>query len=156
MKIVYIHHGQRLKGNPSTQEDDLTALGYQDCELVADLLNDSKIKNNIKAIYTSPYFRCRKSADIINKYLNTDIIEDERLNEYTGKENETWLQAQKRLLDCIDNIIEKYNENDVVICVTSGVNIAAFICKAFNITPTDSTPFLAVPSCSPIMFDYKK
>ena len=156
MKIIYIHHGQRLKGNASTQEDDLTALGYQDCELVADLLNDNKIKNNIKAIYTSPYIRCRKSADIINKYLNTDIIEDNRLNEYTGKENETWLQAQERLLDCINKIVEKYNEEDIVICVTSGVNIVAFICKAFNIKPTDSTPFLGVPSCSPIMFDYKK
>jgi len=156
MKIIYVHHGQRLKGNTSTQNDDLTTLGYQDCELVADLLNDDKIKNNIKAIYTSPYFRCKKTANIINKHLNTDIIEDNRLNEYTGKENETWLQAQERLLNCINCIIEKYNNEDIVICVTSGVNIAAFICEAFNIPPTDSTPFLGVPSCSPIMFDYKK
>ena len=28
MKIVYVHHGNRKKGNPSTQNDDLTEIGY--------------------------------------------------------------------------------------------------------------------------------
>ena len=49
MKIIYVHHGQRLIGNPPTQEDKLTELGIKDCNLVADLLN-TKSKENIKAI----------------------------------------------------------------------------------------------------------
>ena len=57
MKIIYVHHGNRLKGNPSTQDDDLTELGYKDCELVAELFNNKKMKNSIKAIYTSNFFR---------------------------------------------------------------------------------------------------
>ena len=44
MKIIYVHHGNRKRGNPSTQEDDLTEIGYKDCNIVAELLNDKKIK----------------------------------------------------------------------------------------------------------------
>lgn len=34
MDILYVHHGNRLKGNSPTQDDDLTELGYKDCEFV--------------------------------------------------------------------------------------------------------------------------
>lgn len=37
MQIIYVHHGQRKKDNPSTQNDDLTEIGYKDCEINADL-----------------------------------------------------------------------------------------------------------------------
>ena len=156
MKIVYIHHGNRLKGNPSTQDDDLTELGYKDCELVAELLNNEKNKQNIKAIYTSSFFRCTKTAEIVNTHLDVQIIKDERLNEFGSFKNESWVECQKRIIACIDDIVKKYNDEDIVICVTSGVNIGAFICKSFNIEPSSNTPFLGVPSCSPILFEFKK
>ena len=65
MKILYVHHGNRKLGNPPTQNDDLTEIGYKDCELVAELLNNKRVKDNIKAIYTSNFFRCKKTAEII-------------------------------------------------------------------------------------------
>ncbi len=154
MKIIYVHHGNRLLGNPPTQDDDLTELGYEDCKLVAQLLNNKRVKSSVKAIYTSTFFRCTKTAEIINTNLNVDIIGDDRLNEAGSFKDETWVDVQKRIIACLDDIIQKYNDNDTVICVTSGVNIGAFICKAYNIEPSEQTPYLMVPSCSPIGFEY--
>ncbi len=154
MKIIYVHHGNRAIKGKATQEDDLTDLGYRDCNLVAELLNNEKIKDNIKAIYSSNFFRCTKTAEIINTFLNVPIIEDDRLNEFGSIENESWVDAQKRIIDCLESIIKKFNADDVVICVTSGVNIAGFICKSFNIEPNNQVPFLGVPSCSPIIFNF--
>ena len=156
MKIVYVHHGHRLKGNPSTQQDDLTEIGYKDCNLTAELFNVSKIKENFKAIITSPFFRCKKTAEIINKHLNLPIFEDERLNEFRSFENETWLDALNRVIECINDIINKYDNNDAIICVTSGLNVGAFICKFFGIQPSNNTPFVGVPSCSPLVFEIDK
>ena len=127
MKIVYVHHGNRLKGNPSSQNDDMTELGYKDCKLVAELLSGDLYKPRIKAIYTSNYFRCTKTAEIIKKRLNVKILEDDRLNEFWSKGNETWIEVQNRITDCLNDIIEKYNDDDMIVCVTSGVNIGAFI-----------------------------
>lgn len=154
MKIIYIHHGQRLLGNPPTQEDKLTDLGTHDCNLVAELLN-GKNKEKIKAIYTSPFYRCSKTAELINKNINVPIINDDRLNEFSSK-IETWTNLQERVLNCINDIVEKYEEDDTVICVTSGVNVCAFINKAYNIKPNENTPFIGIISCSPLIFNYKK
>lgn len=156
MKIIYIHHGNRKKGNPSTQEDDLTEIGYKDCEITAELLNNIKIKQSLKAIYTSPFFRCKKTAEIINKNLNLPIFNDNRLNEFGSINNETWIDCQKRIIDCLDEIIYTYENDDTIICVTSGVNIGAFIVKAFDLKPNNHTPFLGIPSCSPVVFNFKK
>lgn len=156
MKILYVHHGNRKLGNPPTQNDDLTEIGYKDCELVAELLNNKRVKDNIKAIYTSNFFRCKKTAEIINKYLNVPIMEDSRLNEFKSIENEQWVDLQNRVSMCIDDIIQKYNNDDIVVCVTSGINIVSFINKAYNLQSSNDAPFLGITSCCPIIFDYKK
>ena len=156
MKILYVHHGNRKFGNPPTQNDDLTEIGYKDCELVAELLNNKRVKDNIKAIYTSNFFRCKKTAEIINKYLNVPIMEDSRLNEFKSIENEQWVDLQNRVSMCIDDIIQKYNNDDIIVCVTSGINIVSFINKAYNLQSSNNAPFLGIPSCCPIIFDYKK
>ena len=156
MKIIYIHHGNRKKGNFPSQEDDLTEIGYKDCELTAELLNNKNLKKSIKAIHTSPFFRCRKTAEIINKHLNKPIINDDRLNEFKSMGEESWVDCQNRIINCIDEIIEKYEDDDMVICVTSGVNIGGFIVKSFGLKPNEKFPLLGVPSCSPIVFEYKK
>ena len=54
-------------------------------------------------------------------------------------------------------IIElKYNNDDIVVCVTSGINIVSFINKAYNLQSSNDAPFLGITSCCPIIFDYKK
>ena len=155
MKIIYVHHGNRKLGNPPTQEDDLTEIGYKDCELIAELFNNKHLKSNLKAIYTSPFFRCKKTAEIIDKNLNVPIIEDKRLDEFDGSK-EQWVELQNRVESCINDIIKNYGEEDVVICVTSGVNIVSFINKAYNFRSSDKAPFLGIPCCSPVIFEYKK
>lgn len=155
MKIIYIHHGNRKKGNPPTQNDDLTKIGYKDCKLVANLLNNDEIKEKAVAIYTSPYFRCIKTAQIINKKIKLPIIEDERLNEFDSRK-ENWIELQNRVDDCINTILKKYNNDKIVICVTSGVNIVAFMNKAYNLPASNNAPFIGVPNCCPIVFDFKK
>ena len=155
MKVVYVHHGERVRNGAGVQSDGLTELGTRDSEVVAELLA-KKGEEGFRAIYTSSLPRCVETAKILNSVLDVDIIEDERLQEFGSLDGETWQEAQARLLACLDDIVLRYDNEDVVVCVTSGVNLGAFICKAFNLPPSESTPFLGVLGCSPIVFDFKK
>ena len=167
MKIIYVHHALRQVGNPPSQDDKIQPLGLQDAEIVAELMKMMSEYSNIKAIYTSPYFRCAKTAEIINKHLNVPIYEEPRLNEFnkvfdviegnkTITKTESWVDCQIRIRNAIKDIINKYDNRDTVICVTSGVNITAFISLAFKIPASDNLPFPWVPSCSPIGFEIGK
>jgi broad specificity phosphatase PhoE len=166
MKVFYCHHALRDLGNPPTQEDGLKELGIKDANLVGQIFQDNK-KSKVKAIYTSTYFRCRETANIINKYLNVPVIDDARLNEYVGVHNavkgidndkdiETWKDAQERVIDAIKDVVIAGDDNDMVIMVTSGVNITAFVALAYGIKPSNDLPFPLVPSCSVVGFDITK
>ena len=169
MKIIYVHHALREKGNPPTQEDGIQPLGIKDAENTAELLKimSEQSKSTFKAIYTSPYYRCVKTAEIINKHINLPIYEDPRLNEFkkvfeviegglSVSKTETWIECQNRIREAIKDIVFKYDDNDTVICVTSGVNITAFIGLAYKIPASENLPFPWVPSCSPIGFEIDK
>lgn len=168
MKIFYVHHALRDIGNPPSQTDDIKPLGVKDAKIVAEIFSEAnKNKQNIKAIYTSPYLRCLKTAQLINEKLNVPLITDDRLNEYTQvhklvngevikTHNETWEQCQRRIIELLSEIINKFNDNDIVICVTSGVNITAFISVAYGVKPSNNLPYPLVPSCSPIGFEITK
>lgn len=167
MKIFYVHHALRDIGNPPTQEDGLKEVGIKDANIVADIFEDGKRYMNVKAIYTSPFYRCKETARLINKHLNAPIIEDVRLNEFGSvhfavkgikdkAEKETWEECQIRIMEAIKDIVFKYDEKDTVICVTSGVNLTAFICAAYGIKPNSNLPFPLVPSCSPIGFEISR
>ena len=156
MKIVYVHHAQRDKSNGMNQDNDLTEIGEKDAKVHAEVLGSMKYLN-YKAIYTSPYYRCKKTALILNKKLNLPIIEDERLNEFEASlKKETWVNVQTRIADCLKNIVDKYEKDDAVICVTSGVNVAGFINLAYKIKPSENAPFIWISSCSPLTFDIDK
>ena len=169
MLIIYVHHALRQVGNPPSQDDKIQPLGIKDAEITAEIIKTmvDKSKSNFKAIYTSPYFRCSKTAEIINKHINLPIYEEPRFNEFnnvfqtiSGKEldakQETWTECQLRIRDAIKDIVYSYDDNDAVICVTSGVNITAFISLAYKIKPSEDLPFPWVQSCSPIAFDIDK
>ena len=167
MKIFYVHHALRDKGNPPTQEDGLKELGRIDADLVGQIFQEGGKQMKIAAIYSSPYYRCMETARLINKYLNVKIVEDERLNEFVGVHNavkgekvaaecETWVDCQMRIQDCLKDIVYNHDEDDMVICVTSGVNITAFINVAYGIKPDKNRPFPWVPSCSPVGFKIDK
>ena len=155
-----MHHAYRDRGNPPTQEDGITELGRKDAEIVADLFKDFNENYPIKAIYSSSFYRCMETARIVNQHINAHIIEDERFNELgsviVNGEKETWVDCQRRLLNAIKEIVYSHNDEDSVICVTSGVKLTAFISLAYGINPSNSLPFPMVPSCSPIGFNITK
>ncbi len=168
MKIFYVHHAMRDKGNPPSQDDGLTTLGVKDATLMGELFLEGQNKGlNIKAIYTSPFKRCLQTAELIAKHLNVPIISEPRFNEFGSvfyavknqvdpNQKETWLDCQNRIIKALEDIVSTHNNEDTILCVTSGVNLAAFIAFAFNISPSETLPFPQVPSCSPIGFDINK
>ncbi len=157
MKIIYVHHGEREKsGNREDplvgNSEDLTPNGIKDAELVAKRFEDKKIT----AIVTSPYIRCKHTAEIINKYHNVPIIEDERFNELDYYNKERFKPFLKRNIEAIKDIVKKYTDDDVIICVTSGVNLSAFICYFYKIRPTHRTPWAQAIQTSPVAFTIGK
>lgn len=144
MKIIYLHHAERDTKDGVNQENDITENGIKEVELLAE-----KAKNlNIKAIYTSPYLRCKHTAEIINKYNKAPIIEDSRFNECDVE----WDIFLKRNMDAIDDIVKSNNDEDTIVCVTSGVNLSAFICYFYGLEPTKGIPYTQAIACSPICF----
>lgn len=167
MKIMYVHHALRELGNPPSQNDNIQPLGIKDAETMAEIFKNMAEKFNFKAIYTSPFYRCAKTAEIINQHINVPIYEDSRFDEFADVFNavkgyksenptETWADCQTRIRNAIKEIVFKYDENDVVICVTSGCNISAFIGLAYQIPVSENLPLPLVPSCSPIGFEINK
>ena len=151
MKIIYLHHAERDVGprHPHPilrQEEDITKRGIE----IAETLSKRLENVNITAIVTSPYIRCMHTAEIINKYHNLPIIEDERFNEMQF--DEEWGHLLKRNMDAIDDIYKKYNDEDTILCVTSGVNLTAFICYFYDIDPTNDVPRAQAADISPVNF----
>jgi len=150
MKIIYCHHAERAvdKRKLRSQEDDITDNGFKDAQLVAEMLAGQKID----AIYTSNFYRCKKTAQIINSQINAPIFEEERFNEVGSVEGEDWLNCLTRNVDALNDIMLKYNDDATILCVTSGVNLSAFVCWNLNLKPTKEFPFMGATNIAPIMF----
>jgi len=154
MKIIYIHHAERdIDETVDWQEHDITENGVKQAEMLAEIITKDL---NVKAIYTSPFKRCIKTAQIINKNINVEIIKEERFNEWNYDKSEGQNEFLKRNIDAINDICSKYNDDDMIICVSSGVNITAFILKSYGITPNDDVPISQAVLCSPVVFNIKK
>ncbi|MBQ8468600.1 MAG: histidine phosphatase family protein [Clostridia bacterium] len=158
MKIIYVHHAHRDKGNPPSKHDNITALGEEDAALTGKILEIEveRYKTPIKEIYSSPYFRCKKTTEIINKSLNLPIIFDERLNEMARDDGETWVQMQERMHEMIKEIVFSHKDSDAVVIVTSGVNVVAFMNICYRLKPSENAPIIFIPSCSPLIFNISK
>ena len=157
MKFVFVHHAHRAKGNPKSQDDDITLLGEQDAKVVAMLFAEGQEKGaNIQAIFTSPFKRCMKTAKIINEKINVPICEEPRFNEVRSVPGETWIEFQNRMRSAIYDLVCKYDDEDMVVCVTSGANVIAFMQLVFKLKPSEDAPFVQIPSCSPLIFEITK
>lgn len=148
MKILYVHHAERDITNKSVdrQLQDITENGIKEAKLLAEKLK----KLNITAIYTSPYLRCMHTAEIINKYNNAPIYKEERFNEM--RNGETWKEFNVRNMNAIEDIIKKHNNNDFIICVSSGVNLSAFTYYFTNTIPKENSPKIQALTTSPVLF----
>ena len=150
MKILYVHHADRDRSNKNIERNlqDITENGIKEANLLAEKLKELNI--NISAIYTSPYLRCKHTAEIINKYHKTNIYEEPLFNEMNS--SETWKEFSLRNMQGIDNIVKNHNSYDFVICVSSGVNLSAFIYYFNNINPTNDSPKIQALTTSPVLF----
>lgn len=150
MKIIYCHHAERAvdKTKLRSQEDDITDNGFKDAQLVAEMLANQKID----AIYTSNFYRCKKTAQIINGQIGAPIFEEERFNEVGSVEGEDWKDCLTRNIEALNDIMLKYNDDATILCVASGVNLSAFVCWNLNIKPTRDIPFMGATNIAPIIF----
>lgn len=150
MKIIYCHHAERAvdKRKQRSQDDDITDNGFKDAQLVAEMLSGQRID----AIYTSNFYRCRKTAQIINSQIGAPIFEEERFNEVGSVEGETWKDCLTRNIEALNDIMLKYNDDATILCVASGVNLSAFVCWNLNIKPTSEIPFMGATNIAPIIF----
>ena len=150
MKIIYCHHAERAvdKRKLRSQDDDITDNGFKDAQLVAEMLANQKID----AIYTSNFYRCKKTAQIINSQIGAPIYEEERFNEVGSVEGEDWKDCLTRNIDALNDIMLKYNDDATILCVASGINLSAFVCWNLNIKPTRDIPFMGATNIAPIIF----
>ncbi len=81
-------------------------------------------------------------------------MEDERFNEM--RLHEEWKHLLERNISAIDDIVKSYNDNDTIICVTSGVNITAFVCYFYHIQPSNDIPWCQAGDISPVNFTIGK
>ena len=148
MQILYVHHAERDRSNKSIdrQYQDITENGITEANLLAEKLKQI----NITAIYTSPYLRCTHTANIINKYNNAPIYEENRFNEM--KNEETWKEFQIRHINALNEIINKHNDDDFIICVSSGINLSAFIYYFTKKEPSNDNPWIQALTISPVLF----
>ena len=155
MQIIYCHHALRDRKQNPDQQDGLLPLGVQDAQIVAKLFELANKKGRVKAIYTSQFFRCTETAKIVNEHINAPVFIEPRFDEFQSIDGETWVDLQRRVQNAILDIVRKYDEDDIVICVTSGVNVVGFISLAYGLEPDEKAPFIGIPSCSPMVFEIK-
>lgn len=163
MRIIYMHHAERdigpLHHDPILrQEEDITERGIEEVRIIGEQMKQRTLdgKLHIKAIVSSPYKRCMHTASIINEYINVPIIEDARFNEAEGKEDMNTGALWQRTMDGIQDIVDKYDENDDILVVTSGVNLTGFICYFYNIDPKSHPIVSQGATCSPVNFIIEK
>ena len=107
--IYLLRHGlddERYVGGHSDVE--LTEEGRKQIEASSIYIKDNL---NIEKIYTSDVLRAKQTADIVNKYLNVDVVIDKNLRELdkgllTGKLKKTLSKKEEKNLHT-DDINEK-------------------------------------------------
>ena len=157
MRIIYMHHAERDIGPNHNdpilrQEEDITETGIKEAELLGQEFVQNNNKYNIKAIVSSPYKRCMHTAEIIAKYINAPIIEDARFNECAGHDEIVNGDLWQRTMDGFQDIVYKYNIDDDILVVTSGINLTGFICYFYNIDPKSHPDIAQGTFCSPVNF----
>ena len=153
MKIVYLHHAERDLNHIDINDfskDTITERGKKEARLIGKLLS----RGEYTCIYTSPYNRCVETAEIINEYLNVPIYEMEELNEW--QKGETKNKFIKRNIRGLKGIVGTHKKDDNIICITSGVNLTAFICFFYNVKVTNHLTLTQGATMSPVNFFTKE
>ena len=55
-------------------------------------------------------------------------------------------------MSALDDIIKKHNENDFIICVSSGINLSAFVHYFTKKKPSNDNTVIQAITISPVLF----
>lgn len=111
-KIIIVRHGESFKNTEGRWDGCLTTDGtYQITKTFSKYLDLSP-----SVIYSSPYSRCRESAEIISNIYHKQVSIDFCLREYEY-EGQT---IQADLLNFAKTLVRNLNEDDCAIVVTHG------------------------------------
>jgi probable phosphomutase (TIGR03848 family) len=174
--ILLIRHGEnnlvgkRLAGRlPDVHLNDK---GSQQAEVLRDLLSTAPIK----AIYTSPLERAVETAQPLANSLNLTVIQHPGLLEvnfgrWQGKtikqmhrlklwkivhqqpsqmrfpDGESFAEAQQRMVACLEEINQAWEENDLIACVSHSDSIRLVIAH-FLAMPLDAFQRIAIDTAS--------
>ena len=149
MLIVYMHHADRDLSKGQNQDNPITEHEKREADAIGDIFGTRKFP--VTCIYTGDYVRYHQTNELINKHLQVPIYNDSRLNEIdcTGKEYE------KRIHNFIHDIIVKHNNDEIVICMTSGVALTCFM-SYFMKEPIKGFSYAQGTTVSPVNFCYDK
>ena len=144
---THLHGGGRFIGQEKETDADLNEKGKEQAEELARKLKDEKFD----LIITSPSRRCKLTAEIVNKLHLVEIIEDQRLHEYSFgfmngktreellkdhpdlsvwksagidsryKDEETPEEVKTRVESLINDLKQKYIGKHVYVVTSSGV-----------------------------------
>ncbi len=144
MKIIYVHHAERDYSNKdiNPQDQDITKDGIAEAEFFAKKVG----LLGVTKIYSSSYKRCIHTAEILNKNLGLEINIEERFNE--KEKIESWEEFLNRNKNAIKDIIDNGKKSDVVLCITSGVNLSAFVSYFYK----SDKAFCQALAMSPVFF----
>ncbi|MFA5937229.1 MAG: histidine phosphatase family protein [Candidatus Paceibacterota bacterium] len=148
MKIYFVRHGQ----SESNKKGILT--GHIDIPLSSEGIEQAKktsleISSDFEEIYSSDLIRCKQTAEIINKKLNTSIKYDSRLRErnFGSLAGKSWEEVgqelkeidknqkydyqpyggehvddvKKRIFSCIEEIKTKHPNKKILIVTSGGI-----------------------------------
>lgn len=151
MRIVYIHHAHRDMSKGKTQENSITDYGAKEAAILGEVLREVKVKT----IYSGDYIRYNQTVELINKYIKVPVVVDSRLNEWVGG-TESKESLKNRTHEFLKEIISKYDDEDMVLCVTSGVNLSEFVTFFYKAKPIKGFQFMQAAGICPIVFEYQR
>ncbi len=172
MKLLLVRHGKtnwnKEKKAAGLTDIELNEEGIKQAEELKEKLKDI----NIDIIISSPLKRAIKTAEIINEYHNLDIIIDEQVIErnlgiYEGqpneqpifneiryytknvpvKEGEDCKTYTKKVFDCLDRIIKKYEDSTKTILIVSHGFFLRSANWYFNGLPTEPEEVIRIKNC---------
>jgi len=148
MKIVYLHHAHRDRSGGTAQSNPLSKHGEREAKIVGDVVKNIPVKT----IYMGEYLRYAQTAEHVNRHTDAPIKIDARLNEFDGDKDAFRARTHAFLRD----IIDAHENDDVVFCITSGVNLNEFLTFFMNCKPKDGFQYVQAAGVCPIIFEYRK
>ena len=146
-----MHHADRNTKDGGSQENSITDFGVQEATVIGGMLK----KVPVKTIYSGEYIRYKQTVELINKHIKAPVVVDNRLNEWSSK-TESRKTLQKRTHAFLKEVIAKHNDEDIIICMTSGVNLYYFITFFNKCKPIKGFIHAQARGVCPIFFVYKK